>query len=98
MRKFQINNFIISEASSPFIIAEACDNHFGKIELAIQMIDKAKKAGVDAIKFQHHLPDEEMLPDIPMSDNFEEPLYEFLKKNALKMFRNRFENAWWRAS
>jgi sialic acid synthase SpsE len=85
MRKFQINNFIISEASSPFIIAEACDNHFGKIELAIQMIDKAKKAGVDAIKFQHHLPDEEMLPDIPMSDNFEEPLYEFLKKNALKL-------------
>ena len=85
MKKFKIHNFIISEISSPFIIAEACDNHFGKIELAIQMIDKAKNAGVDAIKFQHHLPDEEMLPNIPMSDNFEEPLYEFLKKNALKL-------------
>jgi N-acetylneuraminate synthase len=85
MRQFKINNFIVSEFSSPFIIAEACDNHFGKIELAIQMIDKAKKAGVHAIKFQHHLPDEEMLPKIPMSDNFSEPLYEFLKKNALKL-------------
>lgn len=85
MKQFKINNFVVSEFSSPFIIAEACDNHFGKIELAIQMIDKAKEAGVGAIKFQHHLPDEEMLPNIPMSDNFAEPLYEFLKKNALKL-------------
>ena len=85
MRQFKINNFAVSEFSTPFIIAEACDNHFGKIELATQMIDKAKEAGVDAIKFQHHLPDEEMLPNIPMSDNFAEPLYDFLKKNALKL-------------
>ena len=46
---------------------------------------KSKKAGANAVKFQHHLPDEEMLIDIPMSDNFSEPLYEFLKKNALKL-------------
>ena len=85
MIKFQIDNFLISENSNPFIIAEACDNHFGDINLAIKMINAAKEAGADAIKFQHHLPDEEMLPIIPMSDNFEEPLYEFLKKNALKL-------------
>jgi len=41
--------------------------------------------GADAIKFQHHLPDEEMLPDIPMSDNFNMSLYEFLKKYALTL-------------
>jgi len=85
MIKFQIDNFLISENSNPFIIAEACDNHFGDINLAIKMVNAAKEAGADAIKFQHHLPDEEMLPIIPMSDNFEEPLYEFLKKNALKL-------------
>ena len=85
MVKFKINNSLISEFSNPFIIAEACDNHFGDINLAIKMIDAAKEAGADAIKFQHHLPDEEMLPIIPMSDNFDEPLYDFLKKNALKL-------------
>lgn len=35
-----------------FIIAEAGVNHNGKFELALKMCDEAKKAGVDAIKFQ----------------------------------------------
>ena len=67
------------------LIAEACDNHFGSIELAKKMIDQSKKAGADVIKFQHHLPDEEMLPAVPKSSNFKMPLYEFLKKYALKI-------------
>ena len=37
------------------------------------------------MKFQHHIPDEEMLKIVPKSKNFKEPLYEFLKKNALKI-------------
>lgn len=53
--------------------------------VAKEMVRLAKLAGADAIKFQHHLPDEEMLPDVPMSDNFNEPLYEFLKKHALSI-------------
>lgn len=64
------------------IIAEAGDQHFGSTELGKKMALNAKLAGADAIKFQHHLPDEEMLKDIPMSDNMKEPLYDFLKKNA----------------
>jgi len=38
--------------SRTFIIAEAGVNHNGKFELAKKMIDIAKEAGVDAIKFQ----------------------------------------------
>jgi len=72
-----------------FIIAEACDNHLGDMGTAMEMVRQAKLAGADCIKFQHHLPDEEMLPDIPMSDNFEEPLYEFLKKHALSLDQHR---------
>ena len=67
------------------IIAEACDNHMGCMETAIEMCNQAKLAGADIIKFQHHLADEEMLEDSPMSDNFDEPLYDFLKKNALSL-------------
>ena len=69
-----------------FVIAEACDNHLGNIEVAKEMVRQAKACGVDAIKFQHHLPDEEMLRDgVPMSANFDIPLYEFLERYALKL-------------
>jgi len=67
------------------IIAEACDNHFGSLELAKKFVLRAKESGADVIKFQHHLPDEEMLKIVPKSSNFKIPLYEFLKKNALKI-------------
>jgi len=68
-----------------YIIAEACDNHFGDVVKAMKMAGEAKKAGADAIKFQHHLPDEEMLRKVPKSSNFDLNLYDFLKKNALKI-------------
>lgn len=68
-----------------YIIAEGCDNHLGNLDVAKEMARQAKLAGADAIKFQHHIPDEEMLPDVPMSDNFNMPLYDFLKKYALTL-------------
>ena len=71
------------------VIAEACDNHMGSMDNALLMCDRAKASGADYIKFQHHLPDEEMLPTVPMSDNFDEPLYEFLLKNALNLAEHK---------
>lgn len=69
-----------------FIIAEGCDNHLGNMETAKEMVRQAKACGADAIKFQHHLPDEEMLREgVPMSANFNMPLYEFLQLYALKL-------------
>jgi sialic acid synthase SpsE len=69
-----------------FVIAEACDNHLGNMETAKEMVRQAKACGADAIKFQHHLPDEEMLREgVPMSANFNMPLYEFLERYALKL-------------
>ena len=72
-----------------YVIAEGCDNHLGDLEVAREMCRQARLAGADAIKFQHHLPDEEMLRDAPMSDNFKEPLYDFLVKHALKLDGHR---------
>ncbi len=68
-----------------FVIAEGCDNHMGDMNAAKEMARQAKLAGADAIKFQHHLPDEEMLPAVPISDNFDTPLYDFLKAHALSL-------------
>ncbi len=68
-----------------FVIAEACENHFGSLDIAKRMVEAAKKCGCNAIKFQHHLPDEEMLPDVPQSENFSERLYDFLKRCSLNI-------------
>jgi len=94
-KQFKIKNIKINDKISlglnepVFIIAEACDNHLGRMDYAYQMIDMAILAGADAIKFQHHLPDEEMLKNVPMSDNFKEPLYDILKKYSLTLKQHR---------
>lgn len=85
MEEFIINERKIGKGNVPYIIAEACDNHMGDLNVAKEMALQAKLAGADCVKYQHHLPDEEMLPDVPMSSNFDIPLYEFLKLHALKI-------------
>lgn len=85
MTDFTFGNSRIGNDAPVFVIAEACDNHLGNMDVAREMARQSKLAGADAVKYQHHLPDEEMLKDIPMSSNFEEPLYEFLQKYALKL-------------
>lgn len=45
----------------PFVvIPEACDNHHGRLAEAKELAQAAKEAGAKIIKFQLHLPDEEM--------------------------------------
>jgi len=80
-----MNSNLKNNEKEIFIIAEAGDQHFGSVKLAKEMALKAKLCNASAIKFQHHLPDEEMLKEIPNSSNMNEPLYDFLVKNALSI-------------
>jgi N-acetylneuraminate synthase/N,N'-diacetyllegionaminate synthase len=50
--EFRISNKVIGAGKPCFIIAEAGVNHNGEFRLAKKMIDAAKNAGADAIKFQ----------------------------------------------
>ena len=50
--KIEIGNKLVGEEEPCFIIAEAGVNHNGDAELAMQLIDAAKDAGADAVKFQ----------------------------------------------
>jgi len=83
--KMRIGEACLGAGQPVFVIAEACENHFGDIDIAKEMIVAAKDCGCDAIKFQHHLPDEEMLRDVPQSENFSEPLYDFLSRCSLNI-------------
>ncbi|MBL7156484.1 MAG: N-acetylneuraminate synthase [Candidatus Pacebacteria bacterium] len=50
--KIKIGKKLISEKSPCFIIAEAGVNHNGSLELAKKLVDAAKEARADAVKFQ----------------------------------------------
>ena len=52
MKKVNIDNKTIGKEAYTFVIAEAGVNHNGNLELAVEMVKAAKKAGADAIKFQ----------------------------------------------
>ena len=85
MKKFFIQKKIITQNSKPYIIAEACINHEGNIKLAKRMVDLAAKAKASAIKFQMHVLEDEMLRVTPKSKNFNENLYDTLKKTNLSI-------------
>ena len=52
MKSIKIGEKIVSEFSSPLIIAEAGANFNGDLEIAKKMILEAKRVGVDVVKFQ----------------------------------------------
>jgi len=81
----RIGGRLVGPGHSPFVIAEACINHEGDIEIAKKMVYVAHAMGVDCIKFQIHALDNEMLRETPQSDNFKEPLWDTLDRTNLSV-------------
>ena len=79
-----------------FIIAEAGVNHNGDINLAYKMIDAAKEAGVDCIKFQTFKTEKIIIEDAKKAEYQEEnsikneTQYEMVKK--LELSYNEFKS------
>ena len=91
MQGIKLQNHIIAHNQPCFIIAEAGVNHNGDTELAKQLIDVAKDAGADAVKFQTFITDEIILRDAPKAnyhiettgDDKTQTWYELLKSQEL---------------
>jgi sialic acid synthase SpsE len=66
-----------------FVIAEAGINHNGDLALASELVDAAAKAGADAIKFQTHFPEHEMLRGGATAAYVGESLFDLLTRTAL---------------
>jgi len=87
--EIKIKNRIINKKEPCFIIAEAGVNHNGDINLAKKLIDEAKKAGVDAVKFQTFQAEKIVTPEAKQAEyqikniGQEESQYAMLKRLEL---------------
>ena len=52
MKSIRIGDKIVGEGQPVFFIAEAGINHNGSLEQALELVERAKEAGADAVKFQ----------------------------------------------
>jgi N-acetylneuraminate synthase len=71
----------VGEGEPCFIVAEAGSNHNGSLEQALAMIDAAKAANVDAVKFQNFRADRLYPRNAGISDYLpiKRPIYEIIK-------------------
>jgi len=67
MKSLKIDNKNIGPGFPVFFIAEAGVNHNGSLKIALKMVDIAKKAGADAIKFQTFKTNNLILSNAPKS-------------------------------
>ena len=73
----------VEPGAPALVIAEIGNNHDGSIRQAERLIEAAAEAGADAVKFQTHIAEAEMLPSTPTPPHFDEPRYEFTKRMEL---------------
>lgn len=81
----QISGRKIGPGEIPLIIAEIGINHGGSLDVAKQMVDSAARAGLEIIKHQTHVIDDEMssLAKTVIPNNADVSIYEVMERCAL---------------
>ena len=88
--KIKIKNRVISDYNKPFYVAEAGINHDGDFKKCFKLIDAAKEAGADAIKFQSHIAEHEMIDtNITLAHSSKETVFQLMKKCELSETQHR---------
>lgn len=82
MNEMEICGRKIGPSYPPLVIAEIGINHDGSFEKAIQMIDDAAAAGCECVKFQCHIPEEEMIPNDIVPANADESIWNMMIRNS----------------
>lgn len=81
-----MTNNMSSGKKTTFIIAEVGSVHDGSFGNAKKLIEAAAGCGVDAVKFQTHIPEAETLPDAPMPPYFKgEPRFEYFQRTGFSI-------------
>jgi len=65
--EFKIGKRLIGPAFKPLVIAEIGINHGGDMNVAMEMVDSAARSGVEVVKFQTHIVEDEMTYDAKLT-------------------------------
>lgn len=84
-----IGNRPVGDTHPVFIVAEAGINHNGDMVKARELVAAAAECGADAIKFQTHLPEKEMIPNGETASYVGESLFSLLKRVELSPDQHR---------
>ena len=85
--KFDIEGRSVGDDFTPLVVAEIGINHNGSLAEAIKLVNAAKKAGVEIIKHQTHIPDAEMSQEARsvIPGNAEISIYEVIANCSLSL-------------
>lgn len=76
----------MTDQKQTMIIAEVGSVHDGSFGNAVKLIEAAAACGVDAVKFQTHIPEAETLPDAPAPAYFKgEPRFDYFKRTGFSV-------------
>jgi len=79
----ELANRTLGPGRPALVIAEIGNNHDGSVKQAERLIEAAAEAGADAVKFQTHIAEAEMLESTPTPPHFDEPRYAFTQRMEL---------------
>ena len=84
-KEIQIADRLIGPDYPPLVIAEMGINHEGSLETAFEMVDAAARAGVEILKHQTHIVDDELGESAKkvIPGNADVSIYEIMKRCAL---------------
>lgn len=83
-KEFSIAGRRIGLDHAPLVIAEVGINHEGSLAKALRLVDAAKDAGAEVVKFQCHITDKEMIPtDMRPGKISKEKLWDIIKRCEL---------------
>lgn len=82
---FSIGNRPVGLAHEPLVIAEIGINHEGSLDVAIEMVDAAYRAGAEVVKHQTHIVEDEMSDEAKsvIPGNADVSIYEIMRRCAL---------------
>ena len=86
-KTFEIAGRKIGQEFPPLVIAEIGINHEGSLKVAKEMVDAAKRAGVEIIKHQTHIVEDEMSSEAKnvIPGNADVSIYEIMEAMCIRM-------------
>jgi len=84
-KSFYIEDRPVGPDADPLVVAEIGINHGGSIDIAVEMVDAAARAGVEVVKHQTHVVEDEMAEAAKkvIPGNSDKSIYQIMSECAL---------------